>query len=389
MIRPADVRQSCVGNAVRRDVRTIVALLCASALLAACSSSPKVGQSSRPTGSSAVSKPDAPGSSRGKGGYYMDDGPMDTSGVNLDAVPDAVPAVEPLHRFANRPYNVFGNDYVPQTSIELPYDQTGMGSWYGRKFHGQKTSSGEIYDMFAMTAAHPTLPIPSYARVSNPRNGRSVIVRVNDRGPFLHNRVIDLSYVAAHRLGYVQQGSAEVRVEKLTPVLIAQLRNGRAAPVVATSTPTSPVAAAAPVAVAAVPAAAAAVLATVPAEASLPLPSAAEVTVVPDVVRPSAVASSVEAIDTPRADRSGSASSAPAVGGFFLQLGAFSVEDNARAFLSRLSLEFSEQLPNLQIVRREPLFRLLAGPYRSREEAQVASRRLKDLASVAAVIVTP
>jgi rare lipoprotein A len=92
-----------------------------------------------------------------------------------------------------------------------------VASWYGKKFHGQKTSSGEVYDMYAMTAAHRTLPIPSYARVTNVANGRSVVVRINDRGPFHSERIIDLSYAAAYRLGYIQAGSATVEVESVQP----------------------------------------------------------------------------------------------------------------------------------------------------------------------------
>jgi rare lipoprotein A len=132
----------------------------------------------------------------------------------MAAIPDATPKVEPLHRYANRPYRVFGKDYVPVAS-PAPFRQTGIGSWYGRRFHGLPTSSGERYDMYAMTAAHPTLPIPSYARVTNPANGRSVVVRINDRGPFHSNRIIDLSYTAAWKLGYVEMGSARLEVEAL------------------------------------------------------------------------------------------------------------------------------------------------------------------------------
>ena len=127
-----------------------------------------------------------------------------------------MPRAEPLHRFANRPYSVFGREYVPATSLR-PYKERGVASWYGRKFHGEKTSTGEVYDMYAMTAAHPTLPLPSYARVTNVATGKSVVVRVNDRGPFLHNRVIDLSYAAAHRVGIAQKGSGEVEVEAILP----------------------------------------------------------------------------------------------------------------------------------------------------------------------------
>lgn len=166
--------------------------------------------------------PSRPGSSASKtpartgGGYYLDDGPLDAIPANLDQIPDAVPVDAPLHRFANRPYVALGQNFVPDTSNQ-PYTARGIASWYGRKFHGQRTSSGEEYNMFGMTAAHPTLPIPSYARVTSVANGRSVVVRVNDRGPFLRGRVIDLSYVAAYKLGYIGQGSAEVIVERVFP----------------------------------------------------------------------------------------------------------------------------------------------------------------------------
>jgi rare lipoprotein A len=151
-----------------------------------------------------------------KGGYYKDDGPGANPPPDLAGIPDAVPRAEPLHRYANRPYQALGKDYVPMTRA-APFRQSGVGSWYGRRFHGSPTSSGEKYDMYAMTAAHPTLPIPSYARVTNPANGRSVVVRINDRGPFHADRVIDLSYAAAWKLGYVEAGSARVEVEALPP----------------------------------------------------------------------------------------------------------------------------------------------------------------------------
>jgi rare lipoprotein A len=150
------------------------------------------------------------------GAYYKDDGPGAYVPPNLEAVPDAVPKPEPLHRFANRPYEVFGRNYVPMLRVE-PFRQRGTGSWYGRRYHGSSTSSGEPYDMYAMTAAHPTLPIPSYARVTNVVTGTSVVVRVNDRGPFHSERIVDLSYTAAWKLGYVEAGSAPVQVEALLP----------------------------------------------------------------------------------------------------------------------------------------------------------------------------
>jgi rare lipoprotein A len=168
------------------------------------------------SGCTSVSRTETAPAAPGKGGYYKDDGPGANPPANLASIPDAVPRAEPLHRFANRPYQALGKDYVPMTSL-APFRQSGVGSWYGRRYHGQKTSSGEIYDMYAMTAAHPTLPIPSYARVTNPANGRSVVVRVNDRGPFYADRIVDLSYVAAWKLGYVEAGSARVEVESVLP----------------------------------------------------------------------------------------------------------------------------------------------------------------------------
>ena len=155
-------------------------------------------------------------SSDRKGGYYKDDGPEAKPPSNLDGIADATPRAEPLHKWANRPYSALGKNYTPLTSVQA-FKQRGMASWYGKRFHGQKTSSGELYDMYKMTAAHPTLPIPSYARVTRVANGKSVVVRINDRGPFHANRAIDLSYVAAYKLGYIAAGSAEVTIEAIVP----------------------------------------------------------------------------------------------------------------------------------------------------------------------------
>ena len=157
------------------------------------------------------------GSAPKPGGYYQDDGPGGGSPpVNLDKLANPVPKVEPLHRGANNPYTAMGKKYEPFKTLRS-FRQRGTGSWYGRKYHGRRTSSGERYDMYAMTAAHPILPIPSYARVTNVKNGRSVIVRINDRGPFHSDRIIDLSYAAAYKLGYANLGSALVEVEAILP----------------------------------------------------------------------------------------------------------------------------------------------------------------------------
>jgi len=155
-----------------------------------------------------------------RGGYYANDGPPDRAPADLGETPDAEPRVEPFLARANRPYTALGRSYTPLTS-DVPFRQKGSASWYGKQFHGNRTASGEIYDMFAMTAAHPTLPIPSYVRVVNPRNAKAVIVRVNDRGPFKHDRIIDLSYGAATKLGIAGAGTGEVEVERLTFTQIA------------------------------------------------------------------------------------------------------------------------------------------------------------------------
>jgi rare lipoprotein A len=168
----------------------------------------------------APTTPPQPQAAPARGAYYKDDGPGANPPPDLAAIPDAVPKPEIPHRFANRPYQVFGKDYVPlaySAPNAAPFRQTGIGSWYGRRFHGAPTSSGEPYDMYAMTAAHPTLPIPSYARVTNLANGRSVVVRINDRGPFHADRIIDLSYTAAWKLGYADAGSTRVEVEAVLP----------------------------------------------------------------------------------------------------------------------------------------------------------------------------
>ena len=150
--------------------------------------------------------------------------PIDGPGANpppgLERTPDAVPRAEPVRAGgANKPYRAAGHHYTPMTA-DAPFSEAGLASWYGRKFHGRPTSSGEPYDMYAMTAAHRTLPIPSYARVRNPANGHEVVVRINDRGPFVDGRVIDLSYTAALKLG-VLAGVAKVEVRRITLAEIA------------------------------------------------------------------------------------------------------------------------------------------------------------------------
>lgn len=153
---------------------------------------------------------------RKPGGYFEDDGPHKHAKVDVSNIPDAIPRHEPFNLSRSRPYTVLGKKYYPMSETRN-YRKLGVASWYGKKFHGRKTALGERYDMYAMTAAHKTLPLPIYVRVRNLANNRTVVVRVNDRGPFLHNRLIDLSYAAAHRLGMLGRGTADVEVTVVLP----------------------------------------------------------------------------------------------------------------------------------------------------------------------------
>lgn len=177
-------------------------------------------------------------STKNDGKYYDKDGPPSALGAIGMAVEDAAPKVEKPIAATNRPYTVMGKTYQPMTG-DKPLVQTGYGSWYGKQFHGKKTSTGEIYNMYEMSAAHTTMELPSYAKVTNLENGKSVIVRVNDRGPFLHSRIIDLSYAAATKLGYVNKGTAKVKVERITRTQIAagNVPNTSSGAVVALATP--------------------------------------------------------------------------------------------------------------------------------------------------------
>jgi rare lipoprotein A len=154
--------------------------------------------------------------SRQPGGYFEDDGPHKEIPVDIAGIPDAVPRWEPVDPSRSRAYIVLGHKYYPLTDASN-YRETGVASWYGRKFHGRRTALGETYDMYQMTAAHKTLPLPSYVQVRNLANNKTVVVRVNDRGPFLHKRLIDLSYAAAYKLDMLKTGTANVEVVALTP----------------------------------------------------------------------------------------------------------------------------------------------------------------------------
>ncbi len=279
---PRDCAPGASGSPARAPVLQ-VALLVIAIALSACGGAP-----SRP------SKP---------GGYYLDDGPGANPPADLDQLPDAEPRAEPINRYTSRPYAVLGRTYAPFTEPRA-YKVRGRASWYGRRYHGQKTSSGEVYDMYSMSAAHTLLPLPSYARVTNLQNGKTAVVRVNDRGPFHQDRIIDLSYAAAYKLGFVTQGSAMVEVEAIIP--------GESAVAVAPSEPQS---------------------------APVPI--------------------------------------APGAGGVYIQLGAFSVADNADMFLRRIRSDLPWLGETMQLHRSDGLYRVHAGPYASVDAAQRDAERVR------------
>jgi rare lipoprotein A len=151
------------------------------------------------------------------GGYYKNDRPpAGVTQATIDAIPPVVPKKAPFVKGTLKPYTALGNTYYPMQSLSAKTER-GYASWYGTRYEGMKTSSGEIYDTLKLTAAHTTFPLPCFARVTNLENGRSIVVRVNDRGPFKEGRVMDVSYAAARKLGFAEKGSAYVQVDLLTP----------------------------------------------------------------------------------------------------------------------------------------------------------------------------
>lgn len=153
----------------------------------------------------------------GGGGFFSRQDSAPAHAVDVSNVTDAIPRVEPHSRYGNpESYVVFGKRYHVKKS-SIGHVEQGVASWYGTKFHGKRTSSGEPYDMLAMTAAHKSLPLPTYAEVTNLKNGRKIIVKINDRGPFKNNRIIDLSYAAAIKLGITRAGTGLVEVRAIDP----------------------------------------------------------------------------------------------------------------------------------------------------------------------------
>ena len=305
--------------------------------------------------------------SRG-GGYYLDDGPgkPDPQRVaRLMREPDPVPKHEPLLARANRPYRVMGRDFSPMTERK-PYKQQGVASWYGQRFHGKPTSTGETYDMYQMTAAHPTLPLPSYARVTRLDNGRSVVVRVNDRGPFLRGRLIDLSYLAASKLGYVGQGHAKVEVELLNPADAGKGRTLTAQP-----------------GVRAVPGQARTLPAVSLARAELDLPgdegerADKDVASTEEASRPDERAGAgMAGGDSVDAGPSGPMKDKGRLdgdSGWFLQLGVFRQLDNALRVQREQMARSTPSDPPVELVQRGDQYRVLLGPYAYEADARAVA----------------
>ena len=338
------------------------------------------------------------------------DGPGLHPPPDLASVPDAQPRLETVRPGGpNKAYAVLGQPYTPLAG-DPPLVERGLASWYGRKFHGRSTATGETYNMYAMTAAHKTMPLPSYARVRNPANGREVVVRVNDRGPFHSDRMIDLSYTAALKLGLLG-GVAAVEIERITyeairtgswrapadpdtvlPVPAAARSDLR--PLAETTAdrnrnlPADPSAGRLadpsndPIAeIARRYATGPAGLAGLAADSPATGPAAVRPpTQPPPPPQPSAQPLPVETTAAAQA-------AAKAAPGFWLQLGAFGQRDGAVGFQQRVAREAGWLAPLLAIFNERKLHRLQAGPYASRADASSAAARLRDTLQLVPAVV--
>ena len=384
------------------------------AVLAACQTQPTA--------------PSGPGNvSRLPPGNAQRDGPEAKPPPDLDKVPDAVPQIEPIRNGGpNKPYEIAGHTYVPLTD-DRALTEKGLASWYGKKFHGHRTASGEAYNMYAMTAAHKTLPIPSYARVRNPANGKEVIVRVNDRGPFSPGRVIDLSYTAALKLG-VLNGVAPVEITRITDDDIRTGAAFRKAPTLAAADKPTTVAVgdldrpvsttrAKPVAVAATsvvtplpPSPGDVVVAAVDSSrtgvdagvmgapqsptiapgvdlgAAAAADAASAVPGTVTTVSETVVAAVAPARGPEKADEHARADTTAGIG-WWIQLGAFKQRDGALDFQRRLIDEQPWLAPLLAVFTDRGLNKLQAGPYVTRDDARSAAEHVRTALQLVPTIV--
>ncbi|KQW57994.1 septal ring lytic transglycosylase RlpA family protein [Variovorax sp. Root411] len=349
------------------------------------------------------------------------DGPGTNIPPDLASVPDAEPRIESVRASGgtSKPYTVLGRGYQPITD-DRPFRESGLASWYGRKFHAASTSSGEPYDMYAMTAAHKTLPLPSYVRVRNPANGREVIVRVNDRGPFVDGRVIDLSYTAALKLDLLR-GVAPVEIERITN---EEIRTGAWRRDAGTAYAAAP--ASAPVAVpvsARVPPArvASAQQVRVPAEWVAPITAADNDIPPPASTMPVAPQTPMATTNPPGAEtesaqwppstpprqaivvndlaplqaapspppplRAGAPAPSIALPGFWVQLGAFREREGAESLQNQASRGVPSLASQLRVFSEAGTHRLQAGPFASRNAAGEAVTQLRESLRISPMVV--
>jgi rare lipoprotein A len=365
----------------RWQVALATTLALAALVLAGCGSAPPRS----PSGTGSV-----PGVTPRSGAapWYERDGAESRPPSDLSGIPDAEPRIEPIRNAGpNKPYEALGHDYVPFTD-DRPYSERGLASWYGKKFHGRKTASGETYNMYAMTAAHPTLPIPSYVRILNPANQREVIVRVNDRGPFHRGRIIDLSYTAAYKLGLLK-GVAPVEITRITQddIRTGAWRKDAAPPDPARVAPPAVEVAQAPPPTVLPQAPPPAVLPQAPPPAMLPQAPAPTVL----AQAPSSGAFPADAAPIASAPSGGDdpppSPMAKPARGFWVQLGAFRQREGADSFQRRVVADLDWLAPLLGVFSEPTGFRLQAGPYASRDEALGVAQRVREALSLVPVIV--
>lgn len=364
--------QTSVG-APRLARATVWVCLAGLMVLAGCSSVPLPPDSRTAPSSARVEndRPQAPAVRPER------DGPPDRPPEDLASVPDAVPRIEPIvPKGPNKPYTVLGQDYEPLTA-DVPYREKGSASWYGTRFHGRRTASGEVYSMYGMSAAHRTLPIPSYVRVRNPSNGKSVIVRVNDRGPFHASRVMDLSYTAAARLELLARGHGEVEIERIT---FDDIRTGRWNGEPPLGAPATAMAQVDPIE---------SLASRLDAARPVPVTPVSEpvATALPQVSPPKA---QVPPAPVPTSVEGGSARArafTPHQEGFWVQLAAFSQRTGVEAFQKRVASELAHLAPLLAVFQEGPGYRLQVGPYARREEAQGIAQRVREALRLSPMVV--
>ena len=331
MVRTMQIQSLLIGSPAVRTVLGSLCLVVMAMALTACSTTKKSGSS-------------------GAGGLVgggRDGAPVDPP-ADLAQLPDPEPQIEPIRpKGPNKPYVVLGQAYEP-IAADVVWKERGVASWYGTKFHGRKTASGELFSMYGLTAAHRTLPIPSYARVRNVANGKETIVRVNDRGPFHSNRVMDLSYAAAVKLGIHLMGRAEVEIERLTfeDIRTGAWRKGAASTVATAEGDVQPMQ-----------------------EVVSPLTD--------QTGSPPAVPQTEER----------SRAFTPAAQGFWIQLAALGRRESVERLQQRVASDASRLAPMLAVFKEGAMFKLQVGPYETRQQAQEAAQWAREALDVAPMVL--